>query len=595
MNKGEYIFFDLVKGYPFEFLKLTLFTYIILFLAFYYAYSRDKDNRQRQFSFIYSCITLTFIVAPLIAWMFTYLYAPEDISLLNAFTLPGSLAVMFMYFMISVMFIYCMAASMNRGTVQMIEKSRTLDGGGDLDQSLIIAPEALGSILVAYGPPRNPQEFGEFNETRTGFRVKGDERALCLGCPGSGKTAFLVSQIVDWMKSGQSFVVSDIKPEIWARLHDNNIFKIFGYSVYVINPTNPHAHNYNIFNEYGSVSELSEIMQAIIPKSADAQGEKFNQNARRVLMAVLLHLKDKASLPAARRFINKAGGIDKLLTYLQNSDNETVQDIATEVRHTANNERLMSSIMTALIQAFEFFDDTTIRDSISSSDFNLKDILKQPRTAIFLQFEQATSKTTSTLFGAIVYRTLKILQSNHYERQGRNVLVLLDEFINSAPIPNFIQLLNTLRSANVPIWLYTQNLEGLNTLYGKDTADQFLASAGLHICFRITSIQSAKVLSEEVGKAETTYRSISRGAQNSQRFSNGVRRPDEINSMTDNLSESTQLDAIIEPEEILALPNHVALAFYQGKAGILNMPIYWHDFPMSVKSTLERPSQDQLN
>ncbi|WP_228143502.1 hypothetical protein [Acinetobacter baumannii] len=39
------------------------------------------------------------------------------------------------------------------------------------------------------------------------------------------------------MKSGRSFVATDVKPEIWAILKANNVFKIFGYTDWVFNPT----------------------------------------------------------------------------------------------------------------------------------------------------------------------------------------------------------------------------------------------------------------------------------------------------------------------------------------------------------------------
>lgn len=69
------------------------------------------------------------------------------------------------------------------------------------------------------------------------FTVSSQERGLVVGVSGSGKTNFIFAQICDWMKSGKSFVVSDVKPEIWGVLLANNMFEGFGYDYIVINPT----------------------------------------------------------------------------------------------------------------------------------------------------------------------------------------------------------------------------------------------------------------------------------------------------------------------------------------------------------------------
>lgn len=157
-----------------------------------------------------------------------------------------------------------------------IKKTRTLENGGNLTEVLPVTTDKKDSVLVAYGEPLNAQKLGEFNENRKAMRVSAADRVLCLGVPGSGKTAYLVAQIIDWMSTGQSLVVTDIKPEIWARLHENGIFKKFGYKVYVFNPTNPEAHKYNLFDEFSTVAELSEIMEVVIPQ-AQGEGEQFNK------------------------------------------------------------------------------------------------------------------------------------------------------------------------------------------------------------------------------------------------------------------------------------------------------------------------------
>jgi type IV secretory pathway TraG/TraD family ATPase VirD4 len=51
------------------------------------------------------------------------------------------------------------------------------------------------------------------------------------------------------MKSGQSIVLTDIKPELYGILKAMNADENFGYKIWVINPLDPYADSYNIFQK----------------------------------------------------------------------------------------------------------------------------------------------------------------------------------------------------------------------------------------------------------------------------------------------------------------------------------------------------------
>ena len=419
------------------------------------------------------------------------------------------------------------------------------------------------------------------------MRVTNEDRGIILGAPGSGKTTYLVTQIIDWMQSGQSFVATDIKPEIWAILKYNGIFEQFGYKDWVFNPTDVNSDHYNIFSEVQDSSEFNEVLNIIIADTDSADAKVFNDNARRLLKAILIELGTKASLPNAQRFINSMDDNAELLKTLRQSDNETVSSIAKDITRTAKSDNLLASIMTAVSKAFDFLDDDRIRKTISDNaeGFYLKDVLMKPKQAVFLQFDQQYKSSTATLFGAMVAHTMRILQAN----QNRGAVFLaLDEIINCAPIPKFTDLLNTIRSANMPTFLYLQSLEGLNRLYGLNADKLFLGSSNYKVVFKIGDIATAKEFSDLIGKTETTYFSYSENS------SEGVSNSDMGGSRTHNnssgYSESTKLEYIIEPEELIKLPAHSAVVTYNGTFGTLIMPKYWEFFDTPVRIAKASPS-----
>ena len=462
-----------------------------------------------------------------------------------------------------------------------VEKKQTAHGMGTLFNA-IQRTDKLGTPLMAYFVDQTienpPLEF---------LRVTNEDRGIILGAPGSGKTTYLVTQILDWMESGQSFVATDIKPEIWAILKYNGMFEHYGYKDYVFNPTDVNSDHYNIFSEVEDSAEFNEILNIIIADTDSADAKVFNDNARRLLKAILIELGAKASLPNAQRFINGMDDNAELLKTLRQSDNETVSSIAKDITRTAKSDNLLASIMTAVSKAFDFLDDERIRKTISDNadGFYLKDVLMKPKQAVFLQFDQQYKSSTATLFGAMVAHTMRILQAN----QNRGAVFLaLDEIINCAPIPKFTDLLNTIRSANMPTFLYLQSLEGLNRLYGLNADKLFLGSSNYKVVFKIGDISTAEEFSKLIGKTETTYFSYSESSSNG--VSNSDQGGSRVQSNSSGYSESTKLEYIIEPDELTKLPAHTAVVTYNGTFGTLNMPVYWDYFDTPVRIAKASPS-----
>ncbi|HDG1832313.1 TPA: type IV secretory system conjugative DNA transfer family protein [Staphylococcus aureus] len=463
-----------------------------------------------------------------------------------------------------------------------IEKKQSAEGLGTLLNAVELTQE-VGTPLISYIWDDQLKE-----PIWKSLRVTNEDRGIIAGVSGAGKTAYLVLQLIDWMESGQSFVATDIKPEIWAILKYNNIFEQFGYKDWVFNPTDINADHYNLFSEVHDSAEFNEVLNIIIPDSDSSDAKVFNDNARRLLKAVLIELGPKASLPNAQRFINLMDDNAELLKTLRQSQNETVSSIAKDISRTAKSDNLFASIMTAVSKAFDFLDDERIRKSISDNaeGFYLKDVLMQPKQAVFLQFDQQYKSSTATLFGATVAHVMRILQAN----QDRGAVFLaLDEIINCTPIPKFTELLNTIRSANMPTFLYLQSLEGLNRLYGANADRLFLGSSNYKVVFRIEDNFTAEEFSKLIGKTETTYFIYAKNK------GQGINNHDiQTQSTSSGDSENTRREYIIEPDELIHLPKYTAVVMYNGTFGTLDIPKYWELFDMPIRIKKASPS-DYLN
>ena len=412
-----------------------------------------------------------------------------------------------------------------------------------------------------------------------GWRCSHEDRAFVLGTPGSGKTTFLLAQLIDWMQSGRSFVATDIKPEIWSVLKENGLFERFGYSDWVINPTCAHAHRFNLFSEVEDDADLNEVLSVIIPPG-DGDGAVFADNARRLLKAVLAHLGELASLPAARDFIMEAGKVSELLEILSQSEKKSVQRIAFELKNTASNERLLASIMTAMGRAFEFMDDERINAAIGVSDFSMREVLMKPKQAVFLQFEQKYKSSLATLFGGTVAYVLRILQSTARERE-HPVFVALDEIMNAAPIPKFSESLNTMRSAKMPLAMYLQSTQGLDRLYGPGSSELFMGSADLRVVFRVGDNETAEYISKQLGDTEVRSFGLTEG----QTSGASTRGQSASESLSKGYSSST--GRVFDAAEVLGLEPGKAIVIYRGSGARFSMPRYDTDYLANKREAID--------
>lgn len=412
------------------------------------------------------------------------------------------------------------------------------------------------------------------------YSVSSEERGLVLGVSGSGKTTYLVAQLVNWMQSGKSFVVTDIKPEIWSILHVNGVFGRYGYDEVIINPTDALAHKYNAFDDIDDDNFETETIELIEILVGDIE---FGMGAKLLLRAVLLDLKasgEEVSLWQVRRRLASYEDAEELVKDLIKSKSDLVRELMAELKKIGGNERYIGSCFGAVSQSLRFLDNKTIAANTNVSEVSLRDILQQPKKAVFLQFEQAYQEQTARLFGFTLAHVLRLLQMNF--RYRNEVFVAIDEIINSAPIPRLAQKLNTMRSAKMPMFMYLQTLSGLNDVYGRDADKMFMSACSLKICYRVNDNHTAKEFSDLVGNVDVESWTRTNTAQATD-TGHSYNRP--------SISSSTLRMHLLESGEISKLATGDAIVIYKGKSSLISMPRYYETYPMDQRANYGSPSQ----
>lgn len=393
------------------------------------------------------------------------------------------------------------------------------------------------------------KHFGTVESNQKKLYVTQSDRACVIGPPGTGKTTFLINQIYHWLETGNSFLCLDIKPEIHEQTKDR--LREEGYTVYVYNPTTP-KDKYNFLGDLESPESIGELASAFVPTDS-TENAVFTESARDFLDAIIFHLKEpsnknknpKPTLPDVYDFVVSFDSISPLLNTLAHSNSAQSRAIAKSLKIMADNERLLGSVFASFVSRMRFLRYETIRDSLGGDGFSLS-VLKDKKVAVFLQFEETMKQTTAHFFSVMVGHILRYLIV-HYHRPP--VFLLLDEIGNAGVVSDLPGKLNTIRSRNLPTWLYWQSTEQMQK-YGHKSdegANIIMGACDLQMCFRLNDNATAKWMSEKIGTQEVIMR-----ADGGASF------------LENNVTTSVTMESIIEPHEFQKLAVGEAVYSYRG-------------------------------
>lgn len=427
-----------------------------------------------------------------------------------------------------------------------------------IEKESVLTSSIIDQKLAEITKTANDGVLAALTPNGTNFYISDSDRACVIGPPGTGKTTFLVNQIKHWIKSERAFVCLDIKPEIYSITR--KYLEDAGYKVVIFNPavaeSDKHKYDhkfdsYDFFSDIHSDSALSEFVASLIP-SIGGDNIVFEENARSVLYAYLLHAKtinpNITFLDAYDQLV-AFSSLAEILSVLKSSSSVIVQRISRDLKKIADNERLIGSIFAVLSAKLDFLKTEASLKALERG-FSL-DLLQHKRVALFLQFEEARKEQLEHLMSVFVGHLLRYLIENSKDRDA--VLCLFDEIGNASVIKSLPEKLNTIRSRKIPVWLYWQSKEQMQS-YGQKSdegASIIMGACDYQLIFRLNDNTTAEWFSDKIGKHWITNTS----AGYSYSISSG-------NSYSS--SSNWQEDLIIKPHELQQLSMSQVVSMYRG-------------------------------
>lgn len=407
------------------------------------------------------------------------------------------------------------------------------------------------------------------------FFVSYQDRGLVVGPPGTGKTAFLINQILKVADNKTSFIASDIKPEIHSIIHEELEKK--GFDVAVIDPLSSFGHHYNPLDDIVDETEINEMVMNILPLPAKAEPAwvKAQRKYLRLALQYLYHVDGlNCSLPASYAFFAEFDDPSTFLSQISTIDNENemVAASAKKLRAELSSSKPAQSGFSEVFDELNWLHYKDIFETFNDSDFSINDLGKERPVALFLQFEETKLKTLGALLSLLYGHILNVLIRNT-DRQP--VALFFDEIGNLPIIDGLAEKLHTIRSRMLPTWMYWQTIAQMDkystATSGNNGAEIILSSSDLQMFFRSNSEQTQKMVSTLIGTTVENVTSISEG-----------KRKDvwELleTTKTQNITYSERTASMIEPHEVGELRKFEAITLYRGgKALGLGSP-YFQDY-----------------
>lgn len=225
-------------------------------------------------------------------------------------------------------------------------------------------------------------------------------------------------------------------------------------------------------------------------------------------------------------------------------------------RFLGKSDREAASVMSSAQRHTHFLDSPRIVAATARSDFQFS-ALRHDLTSIFLVLPPNRLDAYSRWLRLLVAQALQDIARDAEaaqagsERLKQPALFLLDEFAALGRLEAVERAMGLMAGYGLQLWPILQDMSQLKDLYGA-RANTFVANAGVLQCFGVNDFETAKWLSQSMGKETIGYQTESH-------------RPGDIATTTQHIAARD----LMTPDEIMQIDPSVQLLRVQGKPVII--------------------------
>lgn len=399
--------------------------------------------------------------------------------------------------------------------------------------------ETYENIDKSYIGLENGVVFGKMRTSYLVMPQQTEGHIMVIGGQGSGKSSSVA--IPTLLNYNSSIFAIDIKGELSEvrKKYNKGIVKVFD----PLEPTAPHYDPYLILKDGDKVQGAREIVNSIIPISANEQDPYWKQSAQNLLTGCILHYEDEGKdFPTTCREILEKP-VNELISLLQGSQVQEVKLFISQFIG-ADTKQLASIYSTLTNEIILFATDKDIMRALSQGGNRIAPHDLEVETDIFIKLSEDKLEQWKPLLNLMVSQFLKSFEKRQ-DKTDKKILFMIDEFPRLGKVKSITNGLSTLRSKGIQIMLIMQSLAQLDVIYGKDSRKVITDNCNYKIILNASDVDTQEYFSKLVGTVDIEKKSSSINSKSLEFDKNrGV-------------STSTEEKRIIKPEEFAYLENPV--------------------------------------
>lgn len=358
---------------------------------------------------------------------------------------------------------------------------------------------------------------------------------LVIGGSGSGKTAFILTP--NALQYEGSYVFTDPKSTLLPKLGQG--FLDHDYRLLTFNTLDfDQSMHYNPLAYIEEAKDIKKLITVLIENTSgkgEHKDEDFWKQSERMWLQAAIGLIWMTCDKSEWTFSSLLELLNASTTREDNEDYVNAVDILFEelekekpgnfansnyAKFKLSPGKTAKSILVSVGARLSAFDFPELRELTSYDEMNLDELGVQ-KSALFLAMS-ATDSTFNFLVAMLLYqlvdRNVTVADIKYDGALPIRLQLFLDEFANCiGKIPEFEKTIAVIRSQNINAWVILQSLAQLDALYGKDTAQVIQDCCDWTVFLGGKSTQTAKTLSENMGKATIKGKSntTNKGSQGS--------------------------------------------------------------------------------
>lgn len=453
--------------------------------------------------------------------------------------------------------------------------------------------------------------FTPFESRDISYGYAGDGHIITIAPTRTGKGVGLV--LPNLLNYPGSVIVTDPKGENYAvtaeyrrRVLKQEVicldpFNIIGDSCDSINPLEGLVDYKKPSSEYLTqnpclIDEVLSIADSMIIRPPEEKDPHWNDKARTMLKCIILAIicglgQTKRRHLSEVRNILLAGNFVKFISELKNNKlplNGMLAKAATEVDSMAASE--FFSVVSSLSKQTEFLDSPLVQRSLGDMDnmrsasgtYDMRTLKTDGQVSIYMIVPPEHLSRYSRLLRIWITQAMNAMtRTLAYPKDGCPVLFMLDEIAQLGTLECMRQAVSLLAGYGMTIWMIWQDLSQLKLLYKEDWSS-FLANAKIQQFFGINDLDSAKYVSEMMGKSTIPLITEAIAKGKSGKWTEFV----STSSSTATATYAEKERELLTPDEIRRLNRETMLMFVQGCPPILAKRIsYYSDKILSARAS----------